>query len=151
MPPSSLHLPPLNPSTPSTPILPSPGMSSLTPPSNTHYPPGIGIAHFHSWLHLLSPQSVSFGSTWWIRSTYWYFGCYPLSLSVSTWTLPVTFVLTSHIITMPLHVQITLPHWGMSTANLGMASPFRSINRALQWMWSVLGNWTLFKEASSSR
>ncbi len=34
------------------------------------------------------------------------------------------FVLVSHLVTFPLHVQITLSHWGTSTADLGAAETF---------------------------
>lgn len=36
----------------------------------------------------------------------------------------MAFVLVSHIVTMPLHVQITLSHWGMSTSDLGETESF---------------------------
>ena len=58
-------------------------------------------------------------------SCYWYiFGYCLLWCTLPTWTMRVVFVLVSHIITMPLHVQITLSHWGMSTSNLGEAESF---------------------------
>ncbi len=56
---------------------------------------------------------------------YWYiFGYLILWRSIPTWTLRVAFVLVSHITTMPLHIQITLSHWGMSTADLGPTESF---------------------------
>lgn len=98
----------------------------------------MGIARFNlyllSWLHVLSSKSSSLGSSkaWWIRPTeiafmtcYWFiFGYILLWRTLPTWTIRVTFVLISHIVTMPLHVQITLSHWGMSTSNLGEDESF---------------------------
>ncbi|KAL6898654.1 fatty acid desaturase domain-containing protein [Trichoderma evansii] len=102
------------------------------------YYPIMALARFNlyflSWLHLLSGKSSSLGSTkaWWIRPTeiafcscYWFFFGYCLVWrSLPTWTIRVAFVLVSHIVTMPLHVQITLSHWGMSTSDLGESESF---------------------------
>ncbi|KAH0489925.1 hypothetical protein TgHK011_001416 [Trichoderma gracile] len=111
---------------------------ALVPYQKYTYYPIMGIARFNlyllSWLHLLSGKSSSLGSTkaWWIRPTeiafctcYWIlFGYCLLWRSLPTWTIRVAFVLVSHIITMPLHVQITLSHWGMSTSDLGENESF---------------------------
>lgn len=100
------------------------------------YYPVMCIARFNlyllSWLHLLSPRSTNLGSASWTRPTeiafmlcYWYlFGYLLVWKSIPTWTMRILFVLVSHIITMPLHVQITLSHWAMSTADLGEAESF---------------------------
>ncbi|KEZ41936.1 Delta-9 acyl-CoA desaturase [Scedosporium apiospermum] len=102
------------------------------------YYPVMGIARFNlyllSWLHVLSAKSSALGKTraWWIRPTeiafmacYWYiFGYCLLLRTLPTWTIRVAFVLISHIVTMPLHVQITLSHWGMSTSELGESESF---------------------------
>jgi delta8-fatty-acid desaturase len=100
------------------------------------YYPVMGIARFNlyllSWLHLLSPRSANLGSAAWTRPAeiafmlcYWcLFGYGLLWRSIPTWPLRVAFVLVSHIITMPLHVQITLSHWAMPTADLGDAESF---------------------------
>jgi len=102
------------------------------------YYPVMGIARFNlyllSWLHVLSAKSSALGKTraWWIRPTeiafmacYWYiFGYCLLLRTLPTWTIRVAFVLVSHIVTMPLHVQITLSHWGMSTSELGESESF---------------------------
>ncbi|KAJ9130902.1 Delta-9 acyl-CoA desaturase [Pleurostoma richardsiae] len=110
----------------------------LVPYQQYTYYPIMGIARFNlyllSWLHVLSAKSSSLGSSkaFWIRPTeiafmscYWFlFGYCLLWCTLPTWTARVAFVLVSHIITMPLHVQITLSHWGMSTAELGEAESF---------------------------
>ncbi|MCJ1288212.1 hypothetical protein MMC26_007567 [Xylographa opegraphella] len=100
------------------------------------YYPTMFIARFNlyllSWLHLLSPRSQNLGSASWTRSAeigfmlcYWYlFGYLLLWRSIPTWTLRVAFVLVSHVLTFPLHVQITLSHWATSTADLGDAESF---------------------------
>ncbi|OBT68520.1 hypothetical protein VE03_01818 [Pseudogymnoascus sp. 23342-1-I1] len=100
------------------------------------YYPVMGIARFNlyllSWLHLISPRASNKGTAAWTRpveilfmACYWYlFGYRLLWCTLPTWTLRVAFVLVSHIITMPLHVQITLSHWGMSTADLGATESF---------------------------
>ncbi|KAF2221204.1 fatty acid desaturase [Elsinoe ampelina] len=100
------------------------------------YYPIMAIARFNlyllSWLHILSPRSVSFGSRQWVKPLelvfmccYWFlFGYCLLWCSIPTWTMRVIFVLVSHIITMVLHVQITLSHFGMSTSDLGPGESF---------------------------
>lgn len=102
------------------------------------YYPIMGVARFNlyllSWLHLLSSKSSSLGnsSAWWIRpaeitmmSCYWYiFGYLLVWCTLPTWPIRIGFVLVSHIITMPLHVQITLSHWAMSTSDLGESESF---------------------------
>mgnify|MGYP002352653657 CR=1 FL=1 len=110
----------------------------LVPYQQYTYYPVMGIARFNlyllSWLHVLSGKGSSLGSSkaWWIRPTeitfmacYWFiFGYCLLLRTLPTWTVRVAFVLVCHIITMPLHVQITLSHWGMSTSDLGEAESF---------------------------
>ena len=43
---------------------------------------------------------------------------------IPTWWSRAIFLVVSHLITMPLHVQITLSHWGTSTADLGPSESF---------------------------
>ena len=110
----------------------------MVPYQGYTYYPIMGIARFNlyllSWLHVLSSKSSGLGSSkaWWIRPTeilfmlcYWYiFGYRLLLCTLPTWYTRVAFVLVSHIVTMPLHVQITLSHWGMSTSELGESESF---------------------------
>lgn len=110
----------------------------LVPYQKYTYYPVMGIARFNlyllSWLHVLSSKSSQLGKSraWWIRPTeisfmacYWFlFGYCLLWCGLPDWTTRVIFVLVSHIITMPLHVQITLSHWGMSTVDLGEEESF---------------------------
>jgi delta8-fatty-acid desaturase len=56
---------------------------------------------------------------------YWaIFGYALVWRTLPTWPIRIGFVLTSHMITMILHVQITLSHWGMPTSDLGPAESF---------------------------
>ncbi|KAI0127484.1 fatty acid desaturase [Xylariales sp. AK1849] len=110
----------------------------MVPYQKYTYYPIMGLARFNlyllSWLHVLSAKSSSLGSSkaWWIRPTeitfmacYWFlFGYCLVWRTLPTWTIRVAFVLVSHIITMPLHVQITLSHWGMPTTDLGESESF---------------------------
>ncbi|KYK54086.1 fatty acid desaturase [Drechmeria coniospora] len=110
----------------------------LVPYQKYTYYPVMGIARFNlyllSWLHVLSSRSSGLGSSkaWWIRPTemafmacYWFlFGYLLLLRTLPDWPTRVAFVLVSHVITMPLHVQITLSHWGMSTSDLGEVESF---------------------------
>ena len=110
----------------------------IVPLQKWTYYPVMGIARFNlyllSWLHVLSGKSSDIGGStaWWIRpaeifgmSCYWYiFGYLLLWRTLPTWGVRVGFVLVSHIVTMPLHVQITLSHWGMSTSDLGESESF---------------------------
>lgn len=88
--------------------------------------------YFLSWGYLISDKATRLPSSSWTRPLeiscmicYWYiFGYRLVWLSVPTWPLRVGFVLISHIATMPLHVQITLSHWGMSTTDLGSSESF---------------------------
>ncbi|KAK1975133.1 fatty acid desaturase-domain-containing protein [Colletotrichum cereale] len=102
------------------------------------YYPLMAIARFNlyllSWLHVISSRSTSLGNSkaWWIRPTemafmacFWYLYGYRLVLcTLPTWNVRIAFILISHIIVMPLHVQITLSHWGMSTNDLGETESF---------------------------
>ena len=98
------------------------------------YYPVMGVARFNLYIlsihHLLLSPNTSPVS--WTRPTelafmacYWFlFGYCLVWRSIPTWTLRIAFVLVSHVVTMPLHVQITLSHWGMPTADLGEGESF---------------------------
>ncbi|KJZ76797.1 hypothetical protein HIM_03674 [Hirsutella minnesotensis 3608] len=110
----------------------------LVPYQKYTYYPVMAIARFNlyvlSWIHVLSPKAPSLANSkaWWTRPTeiafmacYWFlFGYCLLWRSLPTWTARVMYVLVSHIITMPLHIQINLSHWGMSTSDLGESESF---------------------------
>jgi len=85
-----------------------------------------------SWIYLLSSQPPAKGPAWWTRwlelagqaafvAWFWYGTVY---LAVPSGWSRFVFVMVSHVATMPLHVQITLSHFAMSTADLGVAESF---------------------------
>jgi sphingolipid 8-(E)-desaturase len=100
------------------------------------YYPVMGIARFNLYIlsihHLLNAPKSRSRITSWVRPTeiafiacYWFwFGYCLVWRTLPNWPIRIAFVLISHIITMPLHVQITLSHWGMSTSDLGEAEAF---------------------------
>lgn len=75
--------------------------------------PRKGIAAWHRYLEI---SGIVF---------FWYWFGYGLLYHglPTTWDR-VVYVMISHMVTMPLHVQITLSHFGMSTANLGVSESF---------------------------
>ncbi|KAI9820840.1 MAG: hypothetical protein M1832_003473 [Thelocarpon impressellum] len=77
------------------------------------YGPRKGPAAWHRWLEI---SGQFFFWAW--------FGYGVLYLSIPTAWARLAFILTSHMVTMPLHVQITLSHFAMSTADLGAAESF---------------------------
>ena len=100
------------------------------------YFPIMAVARFNlyflSWYHLLSPRSAQFGGVWWARylelvclAGYWIVFGYFLTwrLLPDMWTR-AAFVLVSHAVTLVLHIQINLSHWGMPTSDLGPSESF---------------------------
>ncbi|KAK6434464.1 hypothetical protein LTR95_009353 [Oleoguttula sp. CCFEE 5521] len=85
-----------------------------------------------SWQYIFGFQGPRKGPAWWHRYLemigqvfFWYwFGYLVVYKSIpSPWTR-VLFVLISHATTTPVHVQITLSHFAMSTSDLGVAESF---------------------------
>ena len=88
--------------------------------------------YVQSWLYLVLGLGPRKGPAWWHR---WF----ELAGNVFFWlwfgygimykTIPTTsgrwaFLMVSHMVTAPLHVQITLSHFAMSTADLGIDESF---------------------------
>lgn len=100
------------------------------------YYPIMGLARFNlyflGWLHLCSPRAAQLGAASWTRPVellfmccYWYiFGYLLVWVTLPTWPIRIGFVLVSHLVTMVLHIQITLSHWGMPTSDLGPTESF---------------------------
>ncbi|KAI9840739.1 MAG: hypothetical protein M1838_003933 [Thelocarpon superellum] len=100
------------------------------------YYPVLTLGRFNlyrlSWEYLLLGQGPKKGPAWWHRWLeiagnvfFWvWFGYGLVYRSIPTASGRVAFVLVSHMITMPLHVQITLSHFAMSTADLGVQESF---------------------------
>jgi delta8-fatty-acid desaturase len=88
--------------------------------------------YYLSWEYLVLGLGPRNRSVWWHRwlelvgqVTFWiWFGYGVCYLSIPDWPNRVLFVLISHMVTAPLHVQITLSHYGMSTADLGVHESF---------------------------
>jgi len=75
--------------------------------------PRKGIAAYQRWLEITG------------MAVFWYwFGYQLLYKSIPTNWDRFLFVMISHAVTMPLHVQITLSHFAMSTADLGVKESF---------------------------
>lgn len=85
-----------------------------------------------SWEYLIRGLGPKKGPAWWHRWLeisgqvfFWYwFGYGVLYKSIPTAWDRFVFVMISHMVTMPLHVQITLSHFAMSTADLGPRESF---------------------------
>lgn len=85
-----------------------------------------------SWEHIIFGYGPKQGKGAWTRYAeiagqlfFWYwFGYRMVYLSIPTMFSRVAFVLVSHMTTAPLHVQITLSHYAMSTADLGVTESF---------------------------
>lgn len=85
-----------------------------------------------SWEYLLTGQAPQKGPAWWHRHLevagnicFWiWFGYGILYLSIPTNWDRFVFVMVSHMVTMPLHLQITLSHFAMSCADLGPNESF---------------------------
>jgi delta8-fatty-acid desaturase len=88
--------------------------------------------YYLSWEHLILGLGPRKGSVWWHRwfelagqVFFWiWFGYGVCYLSIPDWQNRLLFILVSHIVTAPLHVQITLSHYAMSTADLGVHESF---------------------------
>ncbi|KAK2736316.1 hypothetical protein FQN55_001702 [Onygenales sp. PD_40] len=86
-----------------------------------------------AWTYLLDPtQAPRKGPAWWHRYLemtgqvfFWYwFGYQTLYLSIPTWSSRIAFLLISHMVTGPLHVQLTLSHFAMSSVDGGIHESF---------------------------
>lgn len=83
-----------------------------------------------SWTHLLTNRAT--GRPAFFRRleiacmvVFWYwFGYLVVYRSIPDVGSRIGFVLVSHVVTMPLHVQITLSHFAMSTSDLGAEESF---------------------------
>ena len=88
--------------------------------------------YVQSWIFLAQGQGPRKGSAWWHRwfeiagnVIFWlWFGYGIVYRSIPTPWSRFAFVMVSHMVTMPLHVQFTLSHFAMSTADLGPNESF---------------------------
>lgn len=85
-----------------------------------------------SWEYIFLGQGPRKGPAWWHRYLemagqlfFWYwFGYLTVYKSIPTGWDRFVFIMVSHAVTMPVHAQITLSHFAMSTADLGVAESF---------------------------
>jgi delta8-fatty-acid desaturase len=88
--------------------------------------------YFLSWEYLIRGLGPKKGPAWWHRwleitgqffFLYWY-GYVIMYKTIPTASGRLAFLMVSHMVTMPLHAQITLSHFSMSTAELGPRESF---------------------------
>lgn len=103
---------------------------------NYSYYPIMMLARFNlyrlSWEYLLKGQAPKKGPAWWHvwfeiggQIFFWYWYVYlVLYKTIPDWSSRLVFLLVSHVVSSPLHVQITLSHFAMSTADLGVHESF---------------------------
>ncbi|KAJ5766965.1 uncharacterized protein N7511_004581 [Penicillium nucicola] len=103
---------------------------------NYLYYPIMSLARFNltalSWEYLLKRQAPRKGPAWWHfylelvgQVFFWtWYGYGILYKTLPDTSSRLTFLLISNIVPSPLHVQITLSHFAMSTADLGVAESF---------------------------
>lgn len=85
-----------------------------------------------SWEYIILGLGPRKGPAWWHRYLelvgqiiFWtWFGYFLLYRSLPDTQTRILYLLISHAITMPVHVQITLSHFAMSTTDLGVAESF---------------------------
>lgn len=87
--------------------------------------------YLQSWIFLLSGQGPRKGPAWWHRwfeiigsLIFWAWFGYGICGHIPGHWNRFVFVMVSHMITMPLHVQFTVSHFAMSTADLGPRESF---------------------------
>jgi delta8-fatty-acid desaturase len=100
------------------------------------YYPILALGRFNlyvqSYIFLLQGQGPRKGAAWWHRwfeiagvAVFWaWFGYGIVYKSIPTAGGRFVFVMVSHMMTSPLHVQITISHFAMSTADLGPNESF---------------------------
>ncbi|CAG7958502.1 unnamed protein product [Penicillium salamii] len=103
---------------------------------NYSYYPIMMLARFNlyalSWEYLLKRQAPRKGPAWWHlyfelagQIFFWtWFGYGVMYKTLPDATSRIVFLLISHVVPSPLHVQITLSHFAMSTADLGVGESF---------------------------
>jgi len=88
--------------------------------------------YVQSWIYVFGGIGPKKGPAWWHRwlemagmAVFWtWFGYLVLYQSIPTAWDRFAFVMISHMVTLPLHVQITLSHFAMSTSDLGPSESF---------------------------
>jgi delta8-fatty-acid desaturase len=99
-----------------------------------YYPlltPGRFNLYVQSWIFLLLGQGPRKGPAWWHRwfeivgnLIFWAWFGYGICGHIPGHWNRFVFVMVSHMITVPLHVQFTVSHFAMSTTDLGPGESF---------------------------
>lgn len=84
------------------------------------------------WSYFLSNKAPKKGVAWWHKyyemvgqAVFWYwYGYCVVYCSIPDWSNRIMFIVISHLAQSPLHLQITLSHFAMSTADLGIHESF---------------------------
>jgi delta8-fatty-acid desaturase len=84
------------------------------------------------WSYFFSSKAPKKGPAWWHvyyeltgQAFFWYwYGYCVVYGSIPDWPNRIMFILISHLAQSPLHLQITLSHFAMSTADLGIHESF---------------------------
>lgn len=68
---------------------------------------------------------------WWALelvglATFWTWYAYGLLGSLPTWPVRIAYLVISHVVTSPLHIQIVLSHFAQSCDDLGLSESFAS-------------------------
>ncbi|EIE81042.1 hypothetical protein G6F46_009571 [Rhizopus delemar] len=80
--------------------------------------------HRLSFLYLFTSKDVRTPKLEWTGITFFFIWFSALLSHVPTWNLRIAYLFVSYMLTFPLHVQITLSHFGMSTEDKGPNEPF---------------------------
>lgn len=108
----------------------------MIPIQNYMYYPILCFGRFNlyalSWMHLLKGLGPRQGKAAWFRYFelaglsfffYWFFYLV-VYRSIDNWSDRILYIAVSHVAAMPVHVQITLSHFAMSTLDLGLSESF---------------------------
>jgi delta8-fatty-acid desaturase len=80
--------------------------------------------HRLSFVYLLTSKNVRTRTLELVGITFFFIWFSALLSTLPTWNMRLAYLMVSYMLTFPLHVQITLSHFGMSTEDKGPNEPF---------------------------
>ncbi|EPB85956.1 hypothetical protein HMPREF1544_07288 [Mucor circinelloides 1006PhL] len=80
--------------------------------------------HRLSFAYLLTCKNVRTRTLELVGITFFFVWFGSLLSTLPTWNIRIAYIMVSYMLTFPLHVQITLSHFGMSTEDRGPDEPF---------------------------
>jgi delta8-fatty-acid desaturase len=80
--------------------------------------------HRLSFVYLLTGKNVRTRALELVGITFFFIWFGALLSTLPTWNIRLAYLMVSYMLTFPLHVQITLSHFGMSTEDKGPNEPF---------------------------